>query len=89
MHCQSSSSVVRIAVEDAVVAKRGRPRVSDAQTAMRIPTDFIRRADALRTRMLKQDPAALGFGRASRSQVFRIALDLGLRQLEGRYRPSR
>jgi hypothetical protein len=56
---------------------------------MRISTDFIRRADALGTRIQKQDPAALGFGRASRSQVFRIALDLGLEQLEERYRPSR
>jgi hypothetical protein len=56
---------------------------------MRIPADFIRRADELRDRMLKQEPAALGFARASRSQVFRIALDLGLKQLEKRYRPSR
>jgi hypothetical protein len=78
--------VVRIVVEDAAVAERGRPRVSDAQTAMRIPTDFIRRADALRTRILKRDPALLGFARsATRSQIFRIALDLGLKQLEERF----
>lgn len=67
----------------------GRPRLSDAQTAMRIPADFIRRADALLARISKQDPEVLGFGRASRSQVFRIALNMGLKQLEERYPPGR
>ncbi|MEO8602478.1 MAG: hypothetical protein ABI629_07885 [bacterium] len=68
-----------------MVAERGRPRVSDSQTAVRLPDSFLKRADVLLARITKQDPAALGFSRASRSTILRIVIDLGLTQLEARY----
>jgi hypothetical protein len=39
----------------------------------------------LRAKMAKADPKAFGFGRASRSAVLKIALDMGMSILEEKY----
>jgi hypothetical protein len=62
---------------------------SDTQIALRLPSDFVSRANALRPLMAKADPGVFAFTRASQSAVLRIALDLGLKELEGRYLSSR
>jgi len=64
---------------------RKKPTGSDTQTALRLPSDFLKRADAVLATVSRTDPAAFGFGRATRSAVLKIALDLGLKQLEERY----
>jgi hypothetical protein len=89
MRCPSSASVVPTATDEVARMKGKKPTGSDTQTAIRLPSAFLRRADSLQTQMAKADPSAFGFGRASRSAVLKIALDLGLKQLEARYRPSR
>jgi hypothetical protein len=89
MHCPSSAKVVRSATDEVERMTRKTATGSDTQTALRLPSDFLKRADSLRTAMTKADPSVFGFGRASRSAVLKIALDLGLKQLEQRYRPSR
>jgi len=53
-----------------------------------LPTDIIKRADALVT-PLAQEAASQGITRVGRSVVIKRALLEGLRILEERYRPSR
>jgi len=61
---------------------------SDAAISIRLPTDIIKRADAL-VAPLAHEAAAQGITRVGRSVVIKRALLEGLRVLEERYRPSR
>jgi len=56
---------------------------NDAQVAIRLPEDFLERADKLVARMEK-DPA-LSAWRVSRSAVLRQAVQKGLEALEAQY----
>ena len=70
------------------MTKRSKLPVSDAAISIRVPTDIIRRADALVT-PLAEEAAGQGITRVGRSVVIKRALLEGLRVLEERYRPSR
>ncbi len=59
---------------------------SDAQTSIRIPSPFLRRADALKARIAKNDKTAIALGgRVSRSAVLKLAIARGLEALEAEY----
>lgn len=60
---------------------------SDAQLVLRVPSNFLRRADALRPK-LAQNPGLLMVGRVTRSAVMRLALARGLAELEREYSPA-
>lgn len=70
------------------MAKRSKLPASDAAISIRLPTDIIKRADAL-VAALATEAAAQGITRVGRSVVIKRALLEGLQVLEQRYRPSR
>lgn len=55
--------------------------MSDLQTSIRIPKDFIKRADAL-ARKLARTPRFVALGEMTRSKVLRLAIAIGIEQLE-------
>lgn len=67
---------------------KGKLPASDAAISIRLPTDIIKRADAL-VAALAREAADQGITRVGRSVVIKRALLEGLRVLEERYRPSR
>jgi hypothetical protein len=70
------------------MTNRGKLPASDAAISIRLPTDIIKRADAL-VAPLAHEAAQQGITRVGRSIVIKRALLEGLRVLEDRYRPSR
>ena len=58
--------------------------MTEKQTALRLPTHFYDRADAL-VPIMDRDPAVNKYGRVLRSTVLRLAIDEGLAQLEKKY----
>ena len=68
------------------MAKRDKLPASDVAISIRLPTDIIKRADAL-VAPLEKEAAAQGITRVGRSVVIKRALLEGLRVLEERYRP--
>lgn len=70
------------------MSKRTKLPASDAAISIRLPTDIIKRADAL-VDPLAREAAGQGITRAGRSVVMKRALLEGLQVLEARYRPSR
>ena len=67
------------------MAKRTKLPASDAAISIRLPTDVVRRADAL-VAPLADEAAAQGITRVGRSVVIKRALLEGLRVLEERYK---
>lgn len=59
---------------------------NEAQVAIRLPTDFLKRAGALVTAMRK-NPAMQAWS-LTRSAVLRLAVQKGLDALEAEYRQS-
>ena len=55
--------------------------MSDIQTSIRIPEDFVRRADAL-ARKLGKTPRFVALGEMTRSKALRLAIAVGIEQLE-------
>jgi len=56
-----------------------------AQTAVRLPPEMLRRAEALVSKMAK-DPTLSALGRVTRSTVLKIAVARGLQALEQQYK---
>jgi hypothetical protein len=70
------------------MTKRSKLPASDAAISIRLPTDIIKRADALVT-AVAEEAALQGITRVGRSVVIKRALLEGLTVLEARYRPAR
>ena len=70
-----------------MTARQKRSRPGSAQTALRLPSDLLERADALVERVAA-DPERAGTGMVTRSDVLRLALVRGLTTLERKYETS-
>lgn len=57
--------------------------MTETQTSLRLPADWIAHADALATRL--HGAPELAAGRSSRAAVLRVAISLGLAELERWY----
>ena len=67
--------------------------MGDLQTSIRIPEEFVKRADVL-ARKLARTPRFVALGEMTRSKVLRLAIAIGIEELEaehgvGRRRKSR
>lgn len=58
--------------------------MSDIQTSIRIPEDFVKRADAL-ARKLAKTPRFVALGEMTRSKVLRLSIAIGIEQLEAEH----
>jgi len=75
--------VATIEITYHLMTKENEMAENDKQLVMRVPEDFLERADAL-IPTLAEEPGMRMF-RVSRSAVLRMAIERGLNQMEERY----
>lgn len=59
----------------------------DVSTSLRLPEDFIKRADAMAKR-LRNVPEMVATGEVNRSKILRLAIAKGLAEMEAEHNPA-